>query len=287
MNAIKQNRTVSFIVVTGVYIIAALAGVITYRAFALDWWVSLLLADVAATVATFVFSLIFRNASVYDPYWSVQPPVILAAFAVGKDLTALGICLLVAVFFWAIRLTANWAYTFANLNHQDWRYTMLKEKTGVFYPVINFIGIHMVPTLVVYGCVLPGVYALREGLSANVASILFLCLSLGAAIMQGTADIQMHKFRRNRDGAFIRRGLWKYSRHPNYLGEILMWWGVALAVISADPGAWYLAAGAVANTILFFAVSIPMADGRQSRKAGFAEYKKQTRMLLPIKKPLW
>ena len=119
MNAIKQNRTASFIIVTGVYIIAAVVGVITYRAVDLAWWVSLLLADIAATVATFVFSLIFRNASVYDPYWSVQPPVILAAFAAGKELTALGICLLVAVFFWGIRLTANWAYTFANLNHQE------------------------------------------------------------------------------------------------------------------------------------------------------------------------
>ena len=59
---------------------------------------------------------------------------------------------------------------------------------------------------------------------------------------------------------------------------------VALSVISAAPDAWYLAAGALANTALFFAVSIPMADGRQSRKEGFAEYKRQTRMLLPIKK---
>ena len=63
-----------------------------------------------------------------------------------------------------------------------------------------------------------------------------------------------------------------------------MWWGVALCVICAAPNAWYLAMGAIANTALFFAVSIPMADGRQSRKEGFTEYKKQTRMLLPIKK---
>jgi len=146
------------------------------------------------------------------------------------------------------------------------------------------VGIHMVPTLVVYGCVLPAVYAIREGLSANIASVLFLCLSLGAAIMQGIADIQMHKYRKNRTTPFIRVGLWKYSRHPNYLGEILMWWGVAMAVVCAAPSAWYLAAGAVANTLLFLVVSIPMADKRQSRKEGFAEYKKQTRMLLPIKK---
>jgi steroid 5-alpha reductase family enzyme len=102
--------------------------------------------------------------------------------------------------------------------------------------------------------------------------------------MQGIADVQMHQFRKHRDGAFTRRGLWKYSRHPNYLGEILMWWGVALSVLCAVPSAWYLASGALANTVLFFVVSIPMADARQSRKAGFSEYKQQTRMLLPIKK---
>ena len=284
MNKLKQSRAASFIAVTLVYIFATVVGIAVYRAMALDWWLSLLIADVAATVATFIFSLLFQNASVYDPYWSVQPPVILVAFAIGKELTAFGILLLVVVFFWAIRLTANWAYTFWDLNHQDWRYTMLNEKTGIFYPVINFVGIHMVPTLVVYGCILPAVYAVRQGLEANVASVLFLCLSLGAAVMQGVADIEMHQYRKHREGTFIRVGLWKYSRHPNYLGEILMWWGIALSVICAAPSAYYLAAGALANTVLFFAVSIPMADGRQSRKEGFAEYKKQTRMLLPIKK---
>ena len=284
MKSLKENRAASFAAVLLVYIIATVLGVAVYRALALTWWLSLLIADVAATVATFIFSVIFKNASVYDPYWSVQPPVILVAFAVGKDLTTLGVLLIAAVSFWAVRLTANWAYTFHDLLHQDWRYTMLREKTGAFYPIINFVGIHMVPTLVVYGCVLPAVYAVREGLNANIASVLFVCVSLGAAVMQGIADIQMHKFRKNKKGAFIRAGLWKYSRHPNYLGEILMWWGVALSVISASPSAWYLAAGAVANTVLFLAVSIPMADARQSHKEGFAEYKKQTRMLLPIKK---
>ncbi len=284
MEKLKQNRAASFVAVTLVYVIAAAAGITVYKALELPWWVSLLIADVAATVVTFIFSVIFGNASVYDPYWSVQPPVILIAFAIGKELTALGILLMIAVSYWAIRLTANWAYTFGGLNHQDWRYTMLKEKTGVFYPLINLVGIHMVPTLVVYGCILPAVWAVINGITANLGSILFLCVSIGAATMQEIADIQMHKFRKNRTTPFIRNGLWKYSRHPNYLGEILMWWGVALSVICAAPNAWYLAAGAFANTVLFFAVSIPMADGRQSRKEGFAEYKQQTRMLLPIKK---
>lgn len=284
MKRLKQNRAASFTAVTLVYILATAIGVFIYRAVNLNWWLSLLVADTVATVVTFAFSIVFGNASVYDPYWSVQPPVILIAFAIGRDLTALGVLLITVVGFWAVRLTANWAYTFGGLEHQDWRYTMLKEKTGAFYPIINFVGIHMVPTLVVYGCILPAVYAVRKGLIANVFSVLCLCVSLGAAVMQGIADIQMHKFRKNKNGTFIRVGLWKYSRHPNYLGEILMWWGVSLSVLFSAPDAWYLIGGAVANTVLFFSVSIPMADKRQSRKEGFAEYKKATRMLLPIKK---
>ena len=279
MHTLKQNRALSFALVAAVYILATAVGVAVYRALPFDFWLSLLVADIAATASTFLFSLIFGNASVYDPYWSVQPPVILAAFAMGRTLTPFGVLLLSVVTFWGIRLTANWAYTFKSLCHQDWRYTMLKEKTGAFYPVINFVGIHMVPTLVVYGCVLPAVYAIRAELPVSVPSILFLALSLGAAVMQGIADVEMHKFRKKRSGTFIRTGLWKHSRHPNYLGEILMWWGVGLSVVCAAPDAWYLLAGALANTVLFFTVSIPMADARQSRKDGFAEYKKQTRML--------
>ena len=284
MKKLKKNRVASFVAVALVYIIAAVIGITVYGMLDFPWWLSLLIADIAATVVTFIFSVIFGNASVYDPYWSIQPPVILIAFVMGEKLTILGVLLIIVVSYWAIRLTANWAYTFANLNHQDWRYTMLKEKTGVFYPLINFVGIHMIPTLVVYGCILPAVWAVINGVAANLGSVIFLCVSLGAATMQGIADYEMHTFRKNKNGAFIRNGLWKYSRHPNYLGEILMWWGVALSVICVAPNAWYIATGALSNTILFFAVSIPMADGRQSRKEGFAEYKKQTRMLLPIKK---
>ena len=284
MQKLKENRVASFIIVTAVYIIATIVGILTYKAINLSWWLALLIADIVATIVTFIFSLIFNNASVYDPYWSVQPPIILIAFALGKKLTALGVLLIIAVCFWAIRLTANWAYTFKNLCHQDWRYTMLKETTGAFYPIINFVGIHLVPTLVVYGCIVPAVYAVVSGCTANVLSVIFIFLSISSATMQGIADIQMHKFRKNKNGAFIRNGLWKYSRHPNYLGEILMWWGVALAVVSSTPNDIYLLLGAVANTLLFLIVSIPMADKRQSKKEGFNEYKAQTRALLPIVK---
>lgn len=284
MKSLKNSRFFSFFAVSIIYVLATLGGIFTYLNLDFSWWISLLIADIAATVITFIFSVIFRNASVYDPYWSVQPPVILVAFALGKNLNLFGILLLIAVSFWAVRLTLNWAYTFKGLNFQDWRYSMLKEKTGIFYPFINFLGIHLVPTVVVFFCIIPAVYAVRQNLTLTIGGAAFICLSLFAVILQGTADFQMHKFRKTKNGTFIRNGLWKYSRHPNYLGEILMWWGIALSVVCSVPNALYLTLGALLNTALFFAVSIPLAEARQSKKEGYLEYKRQTRVLLPLKR---
>ncbi len=278
------KRGPSYAIIAAVYLTAALLGVGIYWVCPFPFAVSLLIADLSATVYVFLFSLIFRNASVYDPYWSVQPPVIATAFAVAHGANPLGVMLLVAIWFWAIRLTANWAYVFYGLEHQDWRYTMLKEKTGIFYPVVNLVGIHLVPSLVVYGCVLPVVFALAYGWEYNLFCNMFCILAIFSAAMQGVADVQMHRFRKKKTGDFIRLGLWKYSRHPNYLGEILTWWFVGLAVVAAAPSYWFLLAGALCNTLLFLCVSIPMADKRQSRKEGWTLYEKQTRMLLPLYK---
>lgn len=280
----KINRTMSFILLAMIYLLASTIGVITYLWMPGSMWLRLLVADAAATVLTFIYSLMFRNASVYDPYWSVQPMVILLAFLLTETVSLTKLLLFAAVCFWGIRLTANWAYTFHGMSHQDWRYTMLKEKTGGFYPIINFIGIHMVPTLVVYACTLPAVFVMESDVGFSPLCLIGLGVSISAVILQGISDIQMQRYRKSRKTPFIEMGLWKYSRHPNYLGEILMWWGVAGYTVSVLGFKWFYIAGAVANTLLFFCVSIPMADGRQSRKMGFSEYKARTHMLLPIPK---
>jgi len=281
---IKANRAASFVAVTMVYILASALGIALFVTLPFVMPIKLLVADAAATVLTFIFSLIFKNSSVYDPYWSVQPIVILLPMLISSEISLAKILVFSAVAVWAVRLTANWAYTFKSLMHQDWRYTMLKEKTGGMYPVINFLGIHMFPTVVVYLATLPAVFVMESSAEMTPLAALALILSIFAVLLQGAADVQMQKFRRGGTGGFIRDGLWKYSRHPNYLGEILMWWGIALSAVALLGFKWYYILGACVNTVMFLVVSIPMADARQSKKQDFEEYKKHTRMLLPIYK---
>lgn len=275
----KQRRGVGFVIIAAVYAAAIAFGIFLYRVLPGAYWLKLLLADIVSTVFVFGCSTIFRNASVYDPYWSVQPIVILAGFALMYGLTPIGAALLIVVAIWGVRLTANWAYTFRGLAYQDWRYTMLREKTGALYPVVNLLGIHLFPTLVVWCVTLPAVVVIVRGVPFSPLSLFGLVLSLAATALQGISDLQLHRFRKNNGAGFIREGFWKHSRHPNYLGEILMWWGVAFASIASLHGVFSLLLGAVLNTLMFLFISIPMADRHQARKPGFDAYKAETHAL--------
>ena len=238
MGSLRQNKAASIVIIACIYIVAACIGIWAYILLPFRFWAKLLIADCIATVFVYLFSNAFNNASVYDPYWSVQPIVIAGVFALFYNMTPATVLLLISIVYWGVRLTFNWAYCFGGLNHQDWRYTMLREKNGKIYPLLNFAGIHMMPTLIVYLCTLPAVFAIREEHSANIGSIAGAVICIGAATLQLFADMQMQKYRKSGEHGLIRTGLWRNARHPNYLGEILLWWGVAIQAVSVMPARW-------------------------------------------------
>ena len=283
-----NNRLLSFVIIAILYIFAVVLGVVVYNALPFVPWLSLLIADLAATLFIWLASLLLHNASVYDPYWSVQPLVILGLMLLKTARFDAGsIVFVVVVAFWSLRLTCNWAVTFPGLHKQDWRYDQLQAKSGKFFPLVNLVGIQIMPTLIVFACLLPGFYYLMLGGGMNIWTWLGLAVSLGGTALELTADAQMLAFRKqNTDtGRLMRTGLWRHSRHPNYFGEIMMWWGVYLVLLSVQPHLWLTGLGALFNTCLFLFISVPLAEKRLAGyKDGFEQYKKKTRMFLPIPK---
>lgn len=281
----KQNRTAGFFVIAAIYVVAFCAGRLIYRMLDANWVLRVLAADTAATLIVFLAGLPLGNASVYDPYWSVAPLVILPLCIADFGVWSIGsAALLACIVYWGVRLTANWAYTFRDLDHQDWRYTMLRQASGPWYPLVSLFGIMLFPTFVVFLCLLPALFYIRTG-GVNAVTLAGFAVCMLATTLQLVADMQLHRFQANATGRAqtIRTGLWRYSRHPNYLGEMMMWWGVAIVPVSVRPALWYLCAGAAVNTLMFIFISIPMAEKRLSEyKTGFSEYKKQTNMLFPF-----
>ncbi len=111
----EKSRAWSFFAVSLIYIFATAAGVLAYRALPFGFWLSLLVADIAATVVTFIFSVILGNASAYDPYWSVQPPVILFDLALGT----LGILLIAVSLFAVIMQTISYIHMHKYRKNRD------------------------------------------------------------------------------------------------------------------------------------------------------------------------
>ena len=146
------------------------------------------------------------------------------------------------------------------------------------------------PTLVVYVAMLPvfsyiNQFIVSENLQLNGTFFICIVVSLIAIIVETIADLQMDKFKKdeNNIGKINRTGLWKVSRHPNYFGEILFWFSMFLFDLSIGDELWILVFSPLIMFLLFACVSIPLLEKRQlANKPEYAEYKKETNMLLPI-----
>lgn len=283
-------KITSSIIIIFIYFFAFIAVYLLFPWFTIQQTMAkVLVADVAATIIVFSFSVIFKNSSVYDAYWSVAPPVIavylVKLFPEGNS--ARQFIVLSLVLFWSIRLTVNWVRGWQGFAHQDWRYTSIAEKTGKFYWPVSFLGIHFMPTIFVFlGC-LPLWYALSGSEPFNIFDVVATLFTFFAILTEWIADEQLIKFRKNRtENSYMKTGLWAFSRHPNYLGEICFWGGMFLFVLSSSQfkiftGYWTIA-GFVSMVILFKFISIPLMEKRNiARKHGYSDYNKKVPALLP------
>jgi steroid 5-alpha reductase family enzyme len=160
-------------------------------------------ADLAATLVVYGFSYALNNSSLYDPYWSIAPPLLglywaaIARPGQGHPVRRLAVLALVGV--WAVRLTWNCLRRWGGLKDEDWRYRDLRAKHPRAYWWISLIGLHLMPTLVVYlGCL-----ALYTTLSAvprplNGLDAAALIVTGGAIWVEARADWELWRYRGSR-----------------------------------------------------------------------------------------
>lgn len=292
----SYSKWSSIALIAAIYLFATVVGIVVYFAVnrvpipditaSSQPIIALLIADVVATIVVWAFGLLYENVSVYDPYWSVFPPIAFLLWAFYTGVWSLPvILLLVATWYWGWRLTRNWAITFKGIGHEDWRYTKYRSLHPALFYLINFFGLNMVPTLVVFAAMLPGlkIYELNAlnitpSLVGRVGVGFVICLS--SATIQLIADKQSHDFRAAHPGEVCNVGLWKHGRHPNYFGEIQFWWGIWIMYAALNGLDWFIL-GPIAMTALFLGISIPLMEQRQlANKPGYAAYRKQTRILI-------
>ncbi len=248
-----------------------------------------LAADVVATLVIFGWSMAYDNSSFYDAYWSVIPIAIVLYWASLADASASALRITSIAFVvgvWGVRLTWNWARGFRALDHEDWRYADFRDRFPRSYWLVSFAGIHFFPTLIVFAGLAAAYSAFGSGSRAfGWVDGIALLVGLGGIGLEWIADAQLHRFVTGdrRPGETLRAGLWRYSRHPNYLGELMIWWSLFLFGLAADPErarAFVLAP--LAMTAMFLVVSIPLIEKRAlARRRDYQQVIDETPMLIP------
>lgn len=268
----------SFAFIAAVYAVA-LAAAAYAATFSADLHAQLAIGTTVATIVVFAGSRAVNNSSVYDAYWSVFPLAAVLWFAL-PNLTERGALVVGVTSVWALRLTFNWARGWGGLTHEDWRYVDLRRKTGALYWPVSLVGLHGFPTLLTFLGTLPAIEAVGvPGLGFLDAPAAYV--SLAGIAIETAADEQLLRFRRTHPDGACDTGLWRFSRHPNYFGEILFWVGLWLLGVSAGAPAW-MAVGPGAMLALFWFVSIPMAEQRAlAKRPDFARRIATTSRLVP------
>jgi steroid 5-alpha reductase family enzyme len=286
----SPNKLISLTIIAAIYALSIFMGFLILHAVPFEnSIIKVLIADVVVTFVVFLFSLIIKNSSIYDPYWSAIPPFIAAwlIFINPEGNITRQFLIFGLVLFWAIRLTVNWAIGWNGLSHEDWRYKKIAADTGKLYWPASFLGIHLMPTLFVFMGCLPLWFAMKSSETINLIDLLASAITLVAIFIEWISDEQLRKFKaKSHNSAFMRRGLWSRMRHPNYFGEILFWMGLFLYIPAAksNEGVW-TAIGFIFMIVLFKFISIPLMDKRNvTKRPGYEKYIKEVYALIPFKK---
>lgn len=272
-----------FLIIIGIYILAIGLGFLSGYFLTIDFFWKVLVMDVTSTIVVWIFTLIFKNTSIYDPYWSVIPLLIgVYALIYYQSFNPISIIYLVTLSIWGIRLTINWCLVTTGFDYEDWRYKNYRENLSKpKFHFVNFFGLQMIPTLVVYFALSP-MFILFKEQGNNYFSLFGILIMIFGILLEIIADHQMHSFlKETKEKVTCKKGLWNYSRHPNYLGELSIWVGTYVTMLICLPNYWFAFGGMILVILLFLCISIPLAEKRQlNRRSDYKDYKKTTSMLL-------
>jgi steroid 5-alpha reductase family enzyme len=219
--------------------------------------------------------------------------MIYRVFILGANANAIGYLTLILTSIWGIRLSSH----IGQRNHgkpEDKRYVAMRAKIKPPYVLIkSYVNIFLLQALFMFIISLVLVFNVMSGLTNPVEPMMLIPIILGVLVwlggyfFQSVGDRQLAIFvaKPENKGKLMTEGLWAYTRHPNYFGEVLMWWGIALLGFANGFGIAIpiigLISPLVVTWLLRYVSGVPLLEKHMKTKPGFAEYEKTTNIFFP------
>lgn len=247
---------------------------------------------IVSTMAVLIFmcslfeiSLVLKRNDVADSGWGIGFIFIaLVTFFIAPTLVLSKIILLILVSIWGIRLSTH--IYFRNKNKpEDKRYQKWREEWGKNFYIRSFLQVYMLQGFFMLLISTPIIFSM----SGDIRPYQYIFLIIGTFVwilgftFEVIGDTQLKRFllQPENKGHIITTGLWKYTRHPNYFGEVVQWWGIW--VISLGLAPWYMTIiGPVTiSWLILFVSGIPLTERSYKDNLEFQNYAKRTSMFFP------
>ena len=243
------------------------------------------IAIICLMLTTWVISVIIKNASIVDIVWGLG--FVVVAWAVrltAEGDTARQNLIVALVTVWGLRLAIHLAVR--NIGHgEDFRYVLMRRKHGAKFPLVSLYTVFGLQGALMFVVSLPAQLGQADDSpSVGPVAVMGVMLWLVGFFFEVVGDLQLTKFKKDpaNKGQVMDKGLWSLTRHPNYFGDAVQWWGIGL--IAAEAG--LPAVGLVGSFLMTFLLTrvsgVPMLEHSMAkRRPGYAEYVRRTSAFIP------
>jgi steroid 5-alpha reductase family enzyme len=251
----------------------------------MNYYLILILVLFAYMSLWFVVSLIKKRNDVADVAWGLGFALMTwTSFFLAGDSGTRGLLTGILVSIWGLRLA--WHIYSRNIGKvEDYRYLAWRKEWGKWFYLRSYAQVYLLQGVFLFLIVSPVLLINKSaGTAFGWLDALGVLVWLAGFYFEAVGDAQLKRFIENPEnkGKLMQSGLWAYTRHPNYFGEVTQWWGLWLIVLSV-PGGWLGIIGPITITFLILKVSgIPMLEKKMAENSEFESYKKRVSVFLPL-----
>lgn len=230
-----------------------------------------------------IASLRYRDASLVDRFWGAGFVLLAWVYWLLAGAPMIGLVMVAAVSVWGLRLSVF--LTWRNWGHgEDARYAAMREQHGARFGLISLFTVFLLQGVLLFIIAMPVFAGVRVAGDVVIPALLLgLAVWLVGLVWESVADAQLAAFKRDpaNRGEVFDRGLWRYSRHPNYFGECLVW--IGYFIMAAAVGGWWSGFSTALMIVLLIHVSgVSLLErGLRERKPAYQAYIKRTNALIP------
>jgi len=233
-----------------------------------------------------LWSLKLRDVSIVDVAWGADGALVaMVTFFMAQGPPSRRLLLTAMATIWGLRLAIHIGWRKRG-SGEDFRYAAMREEHGEAFPLRSLFSVFLLQAFLIWAISTPVMVGQAASSPDHLTVLDYLGLGVWIAgfLMEALADWQLRAFlsRPDSSGRVMDQGLWRYSRHPNYFGDSLIWWGIFL-VAASTPVGWITVFSPILMTWFLMKVSgVPMLErSLAERREGYREYMERTSSFVP------